>query len=65
MTLDKNLISDVCNSLFIPADFGIDEDGDDLYGVFDAVADDMKGVLPENSYRLASGVTKLVIIPDY
>lgn len=65
MTLDKNLISDVCNSLFIPADFGIDEDGDDLYGIFDAVADDMRDVLPENSYRLASGVTKLVIIPEY
>lgn len=64
MTLDKTLISDVCNSLLIPADFGIDEDGDDIYGVFDAVSTDMKGVLADDSYCLASGVTKLVIIPE-
>ena len=38
MTLDKNLISDVCNSLFIPADFGIDEDGD---GEIDYYTDDI------------------------
>lgn len=63
MTLDKDLIQGIINSLEVPSHFGIDEDGEDIDGVFDSTEYAIRDTLPSKTYNIFSGVSKMVIVP--